>query len=1076
MPRAEGPRTDSSTAATPRPVESRQRTSTGDWPQGAIAWFTGNPVAANVLMALIVALGFAAAGDLPRESFPGLPPGIITVEVGFPSGSPEVAEEGVVLRLERALQGTPGIKRISSVARADGVTMTIEKASGIDLDRLLADVKARVDAVPNLPARAERPVLEQQRIDDRVIWAQVSGEVDRAVLEQVAHDLWRDLLAHPDIDQVDRVGHLSPEVHVEIDDASLAEYGLSLEDVATAIDRESLIDLSGSLRSPEGDLTLRAARRAVWAGEVSRLALLVRPDGSLLTVGDVASVRSAFQDSPRRFMRFDGQPSIGLQAFKDAATSTHEVSLAVREVVERWRGGGRLPRGVHLDTWYDRSEQITSRVALLQHNAIFGMALVFAVLALTLDRRVAFWVAMGLPVAFSGAFLVMRGFGLSLNDLTTFGMIVALGIVVDDAVVVGESIHTFKLREGNSTTSAVRGVQKVAVPTIFGVLTTVSAFSVLGLVKGEFGLIFSQFAMVTAGCLVFSLIESKLILPAHLAHLRLGYRPRSAFGRLFEALQSAVARCFDRLGVAYRALLYRALRRRYRSLFVILLVTGASLAFVAAGFVRSTFFPDIPGELVTATLTMEETAGHGLTEKNLALLESSLSRVAEGFGDSLGGDGDLLAAVQTQMTGDRSGEVRVEISPQLVGVAPGDIADAWRAETGPLEGAKTTIFSAAFDAFPPISLEISASDGTALRAARSAIFEHLQRTPGVRDLRDNLALGRFELSLELTPQGRALGLDTAGLSDQLQRAFLGYEVQRFQRGSEEVRVRVRYPAAERRDETDLTEARIRLPSGEAVPLSLVAETSFRRSSSEITRVDGNRVAILDAFVDRDLISPEEAVATLERDLLPDLRARYPGLAIQQRGELAEIAETSASIAWMLLLALASIFALLAVPLRSYSQPILIMAVIPFGILGAIFGHWVHGLPMSILSFFGLLALSGIVVNDSLLLVSTFNAKRESGLDDVEAWLDAGASRLRAICLTSVTTFAGLAPLILETSEHAQYLIPAAISIAYGILAATGITLVVLPVFQMIAEDLRRILSVETVFPESRNPSHGSHGI
>ncbi|MEM9557988.1 MAG: efflux RND transporter permease subunit [Acidobacteriota bacterium] len=1028
---------------------------TPDEPRGAIAWFTANPVAANLLMALVIALGIATFRGLPQESFPGMPPNAITVEVSFPSGSPEIAEEGVVLRLEQALRGAPGIKRISSVARADGVTMTVEKASKVDLDLLLADVKARVDAVPNLPPRAERPILEKQRVDDRVIWAQVSGEAGREVLEQVAHDLWRDLLAHPDIDRVHRVGHLSPEVHVEIDDATLAEYGLSLEEVAAAIDRESLIDLSGSLRSPEGDLTLRAARRASWAGEVARLTLNTRPDGSLLTLGDVATVQGAFDDATRRFMRFDGAPSIGLQVFKDAGTSTDQVSRAVHEVTERWRQSGRLPRGIRLDTWHDRSGQITSRIELLQGNALVGMALVFAVLALTLDRRIAFWVAMGLPVAFSGAFLIMRGFGLSLNDLTTFGMIVALGIVVDDAVVVGESIHTFKLREGNSLSSAVRGVHRVAVPTIFGVLTTVSAFSVLGLVKGDFGLIFSQFALVTAGCLLFSVVESKLILPAHLAHLHLGEAPRSAPGRLLAALQNAVGRFFDRLSRAYRAFLTRALRRRYLSLMTILLTTAGSVGLVAAGFVRSTFFPDIPGELVTANLTMEESAGHGLTEDNLARLEDALHRAARRF-DDVAEEG-LLAAVQTQMTGDRSGAIHVELTPRLNGIAPRHVADAWREEAGRLEGVRTLIISAAFDAFPAISLEIAAPDPETLRAARLEILEALQGIRGVHDLRDNFAAGRSELSLELTPQGRALGLATADLSDQLQRAFLGYEVQRFQRGSEEVRVRVRYPAADRRDAGDLSQARIRLPSGQDVPLALVAEARRRPAIPEITRVDGRRVAVLDADVDRERTSPEAVLATLEQSVLPALRSRFPGLGIEQRGELAEIAETSASIAWMLLLALASIFALIAVPLRSYSQPILIMAVIPFGILGAIFGHWVHGLPMSILSFFGLLALSGIVVNDSLLLVATFNANRREGQGNVEAWLDAGSSRLRAICLTSVTTFAGLAPLILETSEHAQYLIPAAVSIAYGILAATAITLVVLPVFQLIAEDLRRAL-------------------
>ncbi|MEM1182692.1 MAG: efflux RND transporter permease subunit [Acidobacteriota bacterium] len=1024
---------------------------------GVIAWFTGNPVAANLLMVLTIALGIGGARDLPRESFPGMEPSVITVTVAFPSGSPEVAEEAVVLPLEQVLRGTPGLKRVSSVARVDGATLTLEKELGADLDGLLAEVKARIDTVPNLPPRAERPVLRKARPDDLVIWAQVSGDaVGREVLERVAHDLWRELSNHPDIDRVERVGSLGPEIHVEIDDATLAEYGLSLADVASAIDDESLIDLSGSLRGPGGEVTLRAARRARWAADVAQIPLRAQSDGGVLRIGDLGRVTPGFAETPRRAMRFDGETSIGLRAFKDVATSSDEVSRAVLDIVEGWRAGARLPRGVHLETWHDRSRQITARIELLQGNALTGMLLVFGVLALTLDLRIAFWVAMGLPVAFSGAFLTMGVFGLSLNDLTIFGMIVALGIIVDDAVVVGESIHSAKLQEGNSLGSAVRGVHRVAVPTVFGVLTTVTAFAVLGLVKGEFGTVFAQFALVTAGCLLLSIAESKLILPAHLAPLRLGERESPRGGRRFwAAVPAAVAAFFGRLVVAYRSLLGSALRRRYLSLGAILLVTAGSLGLVAAGVVRSSFFPEIPGELVTASVTMEESAGYGLTEDNLGDLERALERAASRVG-SPGGVGPV-AAVQTHMTGDRTGVIQVELSPDS-GVAPGALADAWRLEAGALEGAKTLTVSASFDDNPPISLEIRARGDDTLAAASRAVAASLRRTDGVHSVRDRLAGGRAELDLRLTAEGRALGLDTAELSDQLQRAYLGYEVQRFHRGGDEVRVRVRYPPSERRDPGDLRGAHVRTPSGEVVPLTLVAASESRRSASEITRAEGQRVAIVDAFVDRDVTSPEAAMADFEATALPDLQARFPGLTLTQRGELEEIAETSESIGWMLLLALACIYGLIAVPLRSYVQPVLIMAVIPFGVLGAIFGHWLHGLTLSILSFFGLLALAGIVVNDSLLLVATFNVHRRAGAGPIDAWMEAGGRRLRAICLTSVTTFVGLLPLILERSEFAQYLIPAAVSIAYGLVASTAITLVILPVFQMIAEDVRSAFS------------------
>ncbi|MEM7588390.1 MAG: efflux RND transporter permease subunit, partial [Acidobacteriota bacterium] len=598
---------------------------------GMIAWFTRNPVAANLAMVMIVSLGLVSASGLPRESFPGLLPSTLTLEVVFPSGSAEIAEEGVALKIEQVLQGTPGIRKLSSISRPDGVTTTIEKSSETDLDTLLADVKTRVDAVPNFPARAERPVIRKQTRDDQVVWTQVSGSVPRDVLEAIAHELWQEMLQVPEVDRAMRVGSSSPEVHVEIDDASLAEHGLTLADVADVIGQESLIDLSGQLRSPAGTLSLRAARQAYWASELERLPLRSLADGSVLALGDVARVAGTFADSPRTFMRYQGEPSIGLQIFRDASTSVDDVSRAVHAVLERWRTSGRLPPGVRLDAWNDRSEQITSRVALLLDNARVGMVLVFIVLAFTLDLRVAFWVAMGLPVAFSGAFLVMRGSGLSFNDLTTFGMIVALGIVVDDAVVVGESIYATKRRYGDAPANAVRGVHKVAIPTLFGVLTTVSAFAALGLVQGEFGLIFSQFALVTAGCLIFSLVESKLILPAHLAHLKLTPRPRTVLGRGWASVQSAFSRGFDALEARYRGLLRRALTFRYRTLALILCLTAGSLALVAAGLVRSTFFPEIPGELITATLTMEEGGGYGLTERNLERIEQALERVTQDF-------------------------------------------------------------------------------------------------------------------------------------------------------------------------------------------------------------------------------------------------------------------------------------------------------------------------------------------------------------------------------------------------------------------------------------------------------------
>ena len=1017
---------------------------------GIIAWFVRNPVAANLLMALIVILGFASATTLPREGFPSFEPSRITVTVEYPSGSPRIAEEGVTLKIEEALSGLPGVKETRSVSRADGVTVTVTKASGASLDELLAEVKSRVDAIPNLPARAERPTIRKQRDEEYVLWVQLEGNVEPDVLNRLARSLQRDLVQKASIQKAVLAGHRQPEIHIEVNERRLQEYGLSLADLSDAIGSEALTELSGQIRGPDGSLSVRADNPAFWARDFGDVAVVTRQNGSVLKLRDIATLREGHSEDQQVWMRFNGESSIGLQVFAAADGGPTEAKAEVEALLQTWRDSGRVPETITLATWNDRSEQVRGRISLLLKNAALGTLLVFALLALTLELRIAFWVAMGLPVAFGGTLLLMNEslVGLSLNDLTTFGMIVALGIVVDDAVVVGESVYSERQKGQDAVGGTIAGVKRVSVPTVFGVLTTIAAFGVLPLVEGDLGRIFSQFALVVAACLAFSILESKLILPAHLAHslskngARAGMSPRA----------TRIASAFSWLGRHYRTTMRLALQNRLTTFFLFATLAVAIVGLVTRGYVRTVFFPAIPGSVITASLTMEEAAGYALTEDALAKLERSLRQSLVKLRTSEGHPVHL--AVQTHLSTDRAGVVSAELArSEGLAITPEELVDAWRAETPPLEGARDVAFSAIFEPFPAISLELNSADEGQLREAHKEILDALLAFEGVSDLRDNMSPGRSELNLALNSEGRARGLTAASVAGQVQQAFRGYEIQRVQRGVDEVRVRLRYPATDRRDITSLSSARIRTPDGGIVPLSQVADTTIETSVNEITRIRGRRVATIVGGVDKKRISTAEVLAHLDSAVFPEVRQKYPSVIVRKAGEAEEMEAAQSSLLVVVGIAIAAIYSLIAIPTKSYTQALIIMSVIPFAMLGAIIGHWVHSLPISLLSTFGMVALGGVVVNDSLLLLTTFNALQANGSKTLEALIESGSSRLRPVLVTSITTFAGLAPLVRESSEQAQYLIPAAVALGYGVLFATAVTLVLIPLLLSVREDL-----------------------
>jgi len=1028
--------------------------------RGIIPWFATNPVAANLLLTLVIVLGIIQVGSLRKEAFPSLEPNSLTVSVVYDSGSAKQSEEGLAIKIEDQLEDVLGIKSITSSSTGSGTTVTIENKADYDLDVLLRDVKAKVDAISTFPADAEKPVIEKAEREEHALWLQLYGDASRHTLQLLADELKTDLLANGAVSRVTISGWLDPMMSVEIDEGQLQAYGLSLSDIEEAVNQGSSNTRTAVLRGENLYLQLKASEQAYEKKEFAAIPLLTASDGSRILLGDVATIRDTFVDDSPVLSRFNGQNSIALQVITTGQDDISDTVAGARKVLAEWQSNGQLPKGVELASWYDRSTRIKERLTLLTKNAVSGIVIVFILLALFLNLTVAFWVAMGLPFIFFGTlFLMGDAFaGLSLNEFTTFGFIMALGIVVDDAVVIGESVYTLRASQGDSLENTIKGTMRVALPTLFGVLTTVAAFYAISQTSGHMGELYAQFATVVTICLILSVIESKLILPAHLAHLNTRReRSENVLLRAWQKIQagssSGLAWVNER---CYHPLIDLALTYRYVVVVLFFTVLVLVVAMPFTGAIRLSFFPDVPGDTVRGELTMVNDASYGQTHAALTQLEArayEADRQLRGSDDSKSG----IANLQVLSEADQSGSVKVELAKDT----PYDIntfTRKWQQLAGLPEGARTLSIQNAPGMVDALRIELRASDDKILTAAGQELKKELANYPAVSGIEDNLEPGQPQLHLQLTQQGRALGITMDMLATQVLQAFTGQVVQRFQRASDEIEVKVRYPDANRQNASDVLNADIRTADGKVVPLSAVATASFGYTRDSITRIDGKRAVYLSADVDKDILSSTELVGLLQQQVVPRLTRQFPGLDVHFAGEAEEQAETQTSMVHMFLLALLMIYFLLAVPLKSYIQPVLIMTAIPFGIVGAMLGHWVNDLSLGILSLNGIIALSGVVVNDSLLLVSTFNDLKESEANLHDAISQACRSRLRAVLLTSFTTFAGLMPLLGETSMQAQFLIPAAVSLGYGIMFATVITLVLIPVLLMIQHDIATLFA------------------
>nr|VFJ63976.1 MAG: Multidrug efflux pump subunit AcrB [Candidatus Kentron sp. FM]VFJ64412.1 MAG: Multidrug efflux pump subunit AcrB [Candidatus Kentron sp. FM]VFK15035.1 MAG: Multidrug efflux pump subunit AcrB [Candidatus Kentron sp. FM] len=1031
-----------------------------------IEWFVRNGVAANLLMVLILALGIHALFfRITLEILPGTEPATVSISVTYRGATPVEMEEGIVTRIEEAISGLAGIERIVSEARAGNARIEAQIEDGEDPRALLDDIKSRVDAISTFPGDAERPIYSVPQRHREIISVAVSGDLPERGLRALGERVREDLLALPDITQVDLMGVRPYEIAIEVSQHTLERFGIGFDDVVDAIRAASGDYPAGSLKTHRGEILLRTRGQAYTGEDFGRIVLFARSDGARLTLADIAHIEDGFAETPLT-TRFNGRPAVLLKLYRVGDQSAFTMARQVRDYVEGIRA--HLPPGVHIDYWRDFSRNARLRVETLTSSAIQGGLLIFMLLGLFLRLSVAMWVCVGIPISFMGALILMPNLGGTINSYSLFGFILALGVVVDDAIVTGESIHTHLKGGEDSTLAAIRGAREVAGPVTFGVLTTMVAFVPLLFIEGRRGQLLAQIAIVVIPVLLFSLIESKLILPAHMRHIPMGSGGEEPKGWL-TGIQRRVADALERgIRSYYRPLLLRALEYRFLTLALFVGVSFVLVSFAASGRYGFTFFPRIQSELARATVAMPAgtpvavTRAH--TERMLEIGRGLQDKYRDASGESvirniffqIGWTRERAADLKKSGGGySHIGRVTMALVPpdeRTLDITTSQLVREWRRAIGPIPGAREVYFRSSIGGGgDPIDIQLMGDDFEDLTAVAAQVKARLAQYSGVFDIRDSFDAGREEIKLTLRPEAELLGLSTADLGKQVRHAFFGAEVQRIQRGRDDVRVMVHYPLAERRSEESLANMRIRTPAGVEVPFNAVAEVTVGAGFSTIRRVDRHRAINVTADLDEEKTDLNRIMADMQ-GFLSELRGDRPQVHYSLEGEMREQRESMASLVAGILFVLFAVYALLAIPLRSYLQPLLVMFIIPFSVIGALLGHMIMGMNLTMMSLLGLLALIGVVVNNALVLVDYIDLRVEKGVDVTEAVSMAGVARSRPILLTSVTTFAGLMPLLLDTSTQAQFLIPMAVSLGFGILYATVLTLFLVPVSYLILED------------------------
>ncbi len=1039
-----------------------------------IRWFILNTVAANLLMVFIIIAGIFTLSRLRMEVFPDITIPIINVSVIYPGASPEDIEESICVKVEEQVQGINGLKRITSSSNEGYGSINIEVENGYDIDEVKDEVKAQVDAITSFPDDAEKATIKSFDGQPEVITIAVHGNVDEVSLLNIAEKVRDEVSELPKITQT-RLGKKPREISIEVSEKTLQKYGISFDYIASKIRTSSMDVPGGAIETYDGEILIRSKGQAYTGDEFGIIPVLSLPDGSTVLLRDIAEIEDGFQDVEYD-IKFNSEPALLIRVYRTGEQNALDIAEEVHKYIKK--KNPLMPPGISLTTMKDESVILKGRIELLTENAYLGLTLVLIVLALFLKPKLAAWVSLGIPISFMGGFWLLPLFDVSINMISLFTFILVLGIVVDDAIVVGENIHIHLKRGLSGVDAALEGAYQVAKPVIFAVLTTMVTFSPMILVEGATGKIWKIIPVVTIVVLMFSLIESLTILPAHLAHMKLDENKKeNKFLAWWSKIQLSIHNWLQSfIKNRYIPVLELALRNRGNTVAIAISIFILTIGLVASGFIRFNFFPPLEADIVIAGVEYPEGTPVSLTKSGLEQVEKSAYKLKDSLevlypnnkvfinmvstaGDqpiktqSARGPGNLDAS----FFGSHLAECVIELAPgEERSISTVDISRIWRELTGPIPGVKQVTFdSDLFTTGAPIEIQLSSVNRDDLKDVTTILKDKLQTYAGVFDIKDSFSAGKDEIKLNLRPEAQNYGITMALLARQVRQAFYGDEVQRVQRGRDEVKVFLRYPKEERVSLNNLEQMMVRVGNNIEVPLGQVAEGELSSGYSTITRTDRKRSISVTADVDLSEANANEILAKFEVEHIIPILRDYPSVNYSFEGEQREQRDTLGSLFKNFALALFVVYVLLAVPFKSYLQPLIIMSAIPFGFTGAVIGHIIMGMNLAVLSIIGIVALSGVVVNDSLVMVDFINRyKREEGKTSLEAAMAAGPRRFRPILLTSITTFVGLFPLLIEKSVQAQFLVPMAISLAYGVLFATLITLILVPTSYLIIDDVK----------------------
>jgi multidrug efflux pump subunit AcrB len=1015
--------------------------------KGPIAWMAGHSVAANLLMLVFLVGGIILASKIKQEVFPDFDTDQVQITVAYPGASPQEVEKGIILAIEEAISGLEGIDEVRSTAREGLASIMVDMIEGENLQKLAQDIQNEVDRITSFPEDSEKPIVAIVSRKRYVVSLALYGDQSERILREYAEFIRDRLLQDQEISQVEITSVRNYEISIEISQETLRRYSLTLDDVAMRIQRASVELPGGAIKTEAGDILVRMMERRDFGHEFAKIPIITTADGTKILLEDIAVIHDDFEETSVS-SRFNGQPAVMIDVFRVGEQTPISVSDAVRPVVQEINQ--IMPKGLHVDLRNDRSDIYRQRLGLLIKNGFLGLGLVFIFLALFLEPRLAFWVSLGILISFLGSIFFLKLTNVSINMVSMFAFIVTLGIVVDDAIIVGENIYYHRQQGEPWFKAAVTGTREIAVPLNFTVLTNMVAFLPIFFIPGFMGKVYRHIPIVVISVFAVSLIESLFILPAHIGHRRKS-PPTGILNRISRMQQHFGDALTNFVNRRYGPFLHKAIQWRYLTLAIGIAILLITIGYVRSGRLGFELFPKIESDyaMVTATLPF------GASYENAQRVERELIRSSREIIEKHGGktliDG-VFSIIQDNIV-----EIRMYLTPPDVRpISTALVTDLWRDQAGVIPGLKSIKFES--DAGGPgrgaaISVELSHQRMDLLEKASAELADALRYYSNVTDIDDGFSPGKQQIDFTIKPEARILGLESREVARQVRHAFYGAEALRQQRGRNEVKVMVRFPIQERISEYSLEEMILKAPNGTEIMLRDAVTITRGRAYTDINRRQGRRIVTVSADVN-PRSRTGQVLASVRADILPELQKKYPGLSFSFEGRQADQRESMQALFKGLIMALLVIFAMLAIPLNSYVQPVIIMVAIPFGTVGAVIGHLIMGYSLSVLSMFGLVALSGVVVNASLVLIDFANRRRTSGMNALEAIHASAIHRFRPILLTTLTTFGGLAPMIFETSRQARFLIPMALSLGFGIVFATLITLILVPALYMILEDLR----------------------